>query len=176
MAPETSSATAALTPNSFTRSGYSFSGWNTVAAGGGTAYPNDATYPFTASGTLYAEWTASVTPPVTSPVTPPITPPTVSTHTSLTLSRTTVRYGSEHAVEFIIRVTPRGSQRAFRGVVKIKVGSRIVCQTRVSSKGVARCALPARALRLGNYRVVAIYGGDSNAHASTSVVAKLKIN
>jgi hypothetical protein len=36
--------------------------------------------------------------------------------------------------------------------------------------------LPARALRLGNYRVAAIYGGDSNTHASTSVVAKLKIN
>jgi len=175
MAPETNSASAALTPNGFTYTGYTFSGWNTVAAGGGTVYPNDANYAFTASVTLYAQWTASVTPPTTTTTTVTITTTTVSTHTSLSLSRTSISYGSQHAVEFTIHVTPRGSQRLFHGIVKIKVGSRIVCQARVSSNGVARCALPAKALRAGIYKVVAIYGGDSNARPSTSVVGKLKI-
>jgi uncharacterized repeat protein (TIGR02543 family) len=58
MAPETSSAPAALTANAFTQKGYSFAGWNTAADGSGTAYADTATYPFTASVTLYAQWTA----------------------------------------------------------------------------------------------------------------------
>jgi uncharacterized repeat protein (TIGR02543 family) len=56
MAPETASAPTALTLNTFTRTGYTFTGWNTVAGGSGTAYADGATYPFTASVTLYAQW------------------------------------------------------------------------------------------------------------------------
>ena len=59
MAAETASAPTALTANSFTRSGYSFSGWNTATDGSGTAYADGADYPFTASATLYAQWHAS---------------------------------------------------------------------------------------------------------------------
>ena len=58
MAPETGSAPAALTANTFTRTGYSFAGWNTAADGSGTAYADTASYPFSASVTLYAQWTA----------------------------------------------------------------------------------------------------------------------
>ena len=58
MAPETGSAPAALTANAFTRTGYSFAGWNTAADGSGTAYADTASYPFSASVTLYAQWTA----------------------------------------------------------------------------------------------------------------------
>jgi uncharacterized repeat protein (TIGR02543 family) len=58
MATQSGSAAAALTSNGFTRTGFTFSGWNTVAAGGGTAYANGATYSFSASVTLYAQWTA----------------------------------------------------------------------------------------------------------------------
>lgn len=48
-----------LTANAFTRTGYEFTGWNTDAAGNGTAYADEAA--FTASGdeqrvTLYAQW------------------------------------------------------------------------------------------------------------------------
>ena len=46
----------ALTTNTFTKIGYTFAGWNTVANGSGTAYANGATYDFTASVTLYAQW------------------------------------------------------------------------------------------------------------------------
>jgi uncharacterized repeat protein (TIGR02543 family) len=55
-----SSATAAnLTANSFSRTGYTFDGWNTAANGSGTPYANSASYPFTSSTTLYAQWSAN---------------------------------------------------------------------------------------------------------------------
>src|ERR1035437_3921856 len=59
MAAETHNVPTALTANAFTRTGYTFTGWNTVAAGTGTSYANGATYPFTASVTLYAQWSAN---------------------------------------------------------------------------------------------------------------------
>ena len=58
MATETDDAPTALTVNAFSDPGYSFSGWNTAANGSGTAYADGASYPFTASATLYAQWTA----------------------------------------------------------------------------------------------------------------------
>lgn len=49
--------TAALTTNAFTRTGYSFSGWNTLADGSGTAFANGANYTMGSSSiTLYAQW------------------------------------------------------------------------------------------------------------------------
>jgi uncharacterized repeat protein (TIGR02543 family) len=60
MSGETESSPTALTANAFTNSGYTFSGWNTVANGSGASYANNATYAFTASVTLYAQWTAVV--------------------------------------------------------------------------------------------------------------------
>jgi outer membrane protein OmpA-like peptidoglycan-associated protein len=47
---------AALTPNHFTRAGYTFLRWNTKANGSGDSYANRATYSFSASTTLYAQW------------------------------------------------------------------------------------------------------------------------
>lgn len=38
---------------------YTFSGWNTLQGGGGTAYADEASYPFTANVTLYAQWSTS---------------------------------------------------------------------------------------------------------------------
>ena len=58
MSPETGNAPAALTADSFVRTGYTFAGWNTVANGGGTSYADGATYPFAANAILYAQWTA----------------------------------------------------------------------------------------------------------------------
>ena len=56
MSTQTAAAGAALTTNSFVRTGYTFAGWNTVAGGGGTAYADGASFPFTANTTLYAQW------------------------------------------------------------------------------------------------------------------------
>jgi 6-phosphogluconolactonase len=45
-------------PNTYlTRSGYTFSGWNTQANGTGTARPAGATFKITGDVTLYAQWT-----------------------------------------------------------------------------------------------------------------------
>ena len=44
-----------INSNTFTRSGYTFTGWNTAANGSGTSYANGATYTGT-STTLYAQW------------------------------------------------------------------------------------------------------------------------
>src|ERR1035438_9845054 len=57
LAPQTETGPAALTLNSFTNTGYTFTGWNTASGGGGTAYGDGGTFPFTASLTLYAQWT-----------------------------------------------------------------------------------------------------------------------
>jgi uncharacterized repeat protein (TIGR02543 family) len=56
MARQTGNTAAALTTNSFTRTGYTFGGWTTAADGTGTAYADAASYPFTSSTTLYAKW------------------------------------------------------------------------------------------------------------------------
>ena len=66
MANQTASAATALTANSFTRAGYSFTGWNTLADGTGTAFADAASFAFTADQTLYAQWAAA---PVAQPAT-----------------------------------------------------------------------------------------------------------
>lgn len=48
----------ALNANSYTRTGYSFSGWNTIANGSGTSYINSSFVSYNANGTLYAQWLA----------------------------------------------------------------------------------------------------------------------
>lgn len=58
MADQSASTSTALSTNAFTRSGYTFAGWNTAADGSGTAYANGADYAFTSSTTLYAQWTS----------------------------------------------------------------------------------------------------------------------
>lgn len=46
----------ALNENTFTREGYNFTGWNTVADGSGTHYADKATVKLTENTTLYAQW------------------------------------------------------------------------------------------------------------------------
>ena len=58
MSPSISSSNSALPTNTFTRSGYSFKGWNTNSSGTGTSYAAGATFPYTTASntTLYATW------------------------------------------------------------------------------------------------------------------------
>ena len=58
MSNQTAFVPTALTLNTFTRTGYTFSGWNTASDGSGTGYADGATYDFSADATLYAQWTA----------------------------------------------------------------------------------------------------------------------
>ena len=56
MATESANVPTALTTNTFTRTGYTFSSWNIAPNGSGVTYMNGATYSFTASTSLYAQW------------------------------------------------------------------------------------------------------------------------
>ena len=59
---QTSSAPANLVSNSFTRTSYSFLGWNTNADGSGTQVSDGfASYPFVANVDLYAQWGGVIT-------------------------------------------------------------------------------------------------------------------
>jgi len=59
MEDQSANAPTALTENEFTRTGYTFSGWNTLADGSGTDYEDEEVYDFGADITLYAQWTAN---------------------------------------------------------------------------------------------------------------------
>ena len=45
-----------LSSNKFTRTGYTFNGWNTKSDGKGTSYSNNASASFNSDTTLYAQW------------------------------------------------------------------------------------------------------------------------
>lgn len=52
---------ANLNTNTFTRTNYTFAGWNTAADGSGTAYANNASFTMETDGiTLYAQWSETV--------------------------------------------------------------------------------------------------------------------
>lgn len=61
MVDQTDATPTALSPNTFSRIGYTFAGWNTVANGSGTNYADGAVFSFGADTTLYAQWTLIVT-------------------------------------------------------------------------------------------------------------------
>ncbi|PWL20814.1 MAG: hypothetical protein DCO81_04245 [Candidatus Aquiluna sp. XM-24bin5] len=53
------STATALRENTFTRTGYSFAGWDTAADGSGTDYADEADINLAADDILYAQWTAN---------------------------------------------------------------------------------------------------------------------
>ncbi len=53
---QTGLGTTWLNGNSFTRSGFTFDGWNTLAGGGGTSYTDGDVFTLSANTTLYAQW------------------------------------------------------------------------------------------------------------------------
>jgi uncharacterized repeat protein (TIGR02543 family) len=56
MADQVANSSTALSNNSFTKTGYTFTGWNTQANGTGTAYTNQQVYSFDLDLDLYAQW------------------------------------------------------------------------------------------------------------------------
>ena len=60
MAAQTSTSSASLVTNAFSKQGYDFSGWNTSSDGSsGTSYVNNDNYAFSASTSLFAQWAAA---------------------------------------------------------------------------------------------------------------------
>ena len=66
MSSQSGSSATALTSNTFTRTGFTFAGWNTAANGSGTPYSDGESFDFSVDLTLYAQWTAVVAAPVSS--------------------------------------------------------------------------------------------------------------
>jgi uncharacterized repeat protein (TIGR02543 family)/LPXTG-motif cell wall-anchored protein len=63
-----SNTATTLRSNGFTRSGYTFTGWNTRQDGQGTPYAAGASYSFASDLTLYAQWeVATSSPPSSAP-------------------------------------------------------------------------------------------------------------
>lgn len=62
MADQVANSTTALSNNTFTRTGFAFTGWNTEANGSGTSYVNGADFDFGSDITLYAQWRDNSTP------------------------------------------------------------------------------------------------------------------
>lgn len=56
MENQVAGTSTALRSNTFSRAGYTFTGWNTQANGQGTSYSNQQQYPFSSDVTLYAQW------------------------------------------------------------------------------------------------------------------------
>jgi len=92
-ATQSARGNTALRANTFTRSGFTFAGWNTTISGTGTSYADGATFNFTTPTTLYAQWTVASNPAapqlplVTLPVT---TAAPITTAPSTTTPATTV--------------------------------------------------------------------------------------
>jgi uncharacterized repeat protein (TIGR02543 family) len=63
MVSQVANTSSTLSVNTYTRSGFSFTGWNTSVNGSGTAYLDSATYDFSADLTLYAIWIANAVAP-----------------------------------------------------------------------------------------------------------------
>jgi uncharacterized repeat protein (TIGR02543 family) len=61
MAVQSNSVLTLLKTNAFTRTGYTFIGWNTKPDGSGTGYADGTAYRFARSTTLYAQWARKVT-------------------------------------------------------------------------------------------------------------------
>ena len=57
MAPQSAISSTPISSNTFTRDGFTFAGWATNPDGTGTAYADGDSYGFSASDTLYAQWT-----------------------------------------------------------------------------------------------------------------------
>ncbi len=164
MAPETDNAPTALTANAFTRSGYTFNDWNTVAGGRGTSYANGAIYPFTASVTLYAQWMATVGGP----------PLKATTRNALKLSARKVTYEHEQTEHLSVTVSPQFPGSKPTGKVTVKQSTRTLCVIKLSS-GKGSCKLSAKQLKAGTYHLVATYGGSTNFAGSTSPKEKLTV-
>ena len=104
MSSESANTATALTTNTFTKSGYIFAGWNTVANGSGTQYADGASYPFASDATLYAQWGANSVappPPIATTAPPPsgvpvaaLGTPTSTTTTSSAPTSVTVSVGA----------------------------------------------------------------------------------
>ena len=147
------------------------SGTGGVASGSCTvAETSSGSYSFTASYPGDANWQSSVTSSGTS-----VTVGVASSTTSLTLSKSKLKYGHEQNEKMSIVVAPQFAGTDPTGMVTIKDSSKSLCKATLSSLGTATCELSAKKLKVGKYKLVASYSGSTNFSESTSGKITLKI-
>ena len=95
------------------------------------------------------------------------------TSTSLKLSKASISFGQEQAEHLTVTVTPSTGGKP-SGKVSVKTGSTTLC-TVTLAKGKGTCALKAKKLHPGHYKVRATYGGDLVYAASTSGTKTLTV-
>jgi GDSL-like Lipase/Acylhydrolase family/Bacterial Ig-like domain (group 3)/Putative Ig domain len=146
----------------------------TLAHGAATCKPGSAT--ILAPGTYRAVATYSgssgfVT-STSSPVTLTVTKaPTVST---LSLSARSVRSGKEKTLVATVKVAPKYAGTP-GGTITIMAGKTLLCRAKLS-KGRAKCSPSSgRTLRVGTYKVIAIYSGNADFAGSKSIAFTLRI-
>ncbi len=102
-------------------------------------------------------------------------PAASGTTTALTLSKSVIHFTAQASVTFRIRVTAQGPGPALASWVRVRVGSKVLCDAQVAANGAASCVLPARSLKVGKYSVTAWYTGNMSYTQSTSPAATLTI-
>lgn len=170
-------SSTAGTPNGWTTvrvDGHAVSGctntWfsaGTVSCTGTTAVLTGGKHSVTLSYSGRGNFAASASPAVTLTVGVARSTPTLS------LSRSSVMYGSENAEKFTVSVSHVGSVYP-TGKAQVRIGGTTLC-TVTLSKGAGSCTLIARQLRAGTYAIIAVYPGDVNYHSSQSAGKTLKV-
>ncbi|GAB4546835.1 MAG: hypothetical protein Fur002_22250 [Anaerolineales bacterium] len=121
MSNQTSSVEASLTTNAFTRTGYTFAGWNTLADGSGMPYADGAIYDFSADMTLSAQWI--VPPPAAFGKTSPAEAATNQpTNIVLNWAASTGATGYEYCIDQVAGSTCDTSWQSIGNVLTISQG------------------------------------------------------
>jgi hypothetical protein len=87
--------------------------------------------------------------------------------TTLTLSKSTVTFGSEQLEKFSVKVSAASGTGVPTGFVDVKSGIKILCSIHLAT-GVGSCSPAAKALRVGSHSILAHYAGDTHFKPSTS--------
>jgi hypothetical protein len=96
----------------------------------------------------------------------------LATGTTLALSASSVGYGNEQSVELHVFVS--ASSGTPTGKVSVKAGTKTLCTT-VLSSAAGHCAMTAKALKVGDYALVATYPATSQFASSTSTPQSLSV-
>ncbi|MGB9111763.1 MAG: InlB B-repeat-containing protein [Acidimicrobiales bacterium] len=148
----TTGAAQALTPNAFTFTGHTFTGWNTAANGSGTAYTDRQVISISAAISLFAQWIAK-----------PLPEEIVKAHLS------TARRGAQ--VHLHIHLF--GKMGIVPGRVEVSLAGKTICSAKLVD-GVAVCSVNSSRLGSGSHRLFAKYDASGLYRSrSKSIVVRV---
>jgi subtilase family serine protease len=146
------------------------SGSNGIATGScSIAEQVPGKYSLTASYPVNSYFAASATSGSTS-----LTVGKATSTTALKLSSVKITYGDEQLEHLSVTISPQYSGSKPTGTVKVAQSTTTLCMITLSS-GKGSCALSAKKLQAGTYRLVATYGGSTNFKGSTSAKETLTV-